>query len=226
MNTGLQDAYNLAWKVALVLRSRADGALLDTYEMERRPVAQRLLRTTDRAFRLVVSDTWLAGLIRTRILARIAAFAMTRERVRRLAFRTVSQIGIRYRRSGLSQTLPGLPETAPRAGDRFPWLRLRLRADQPSEDLFATLDDTRFHLLVIGQPIPQDPAPGLGELLQAHEIPHDQENARELARAGIPALAYYLLRPDGHIGLAGTRLEVGTLRQYLGERCIRAEAGR
>ena len=40
MNTGLQDAYNLAWKLALVVRGRADAALLDTYEQERVPVAQ------------------------------------------------------------------------------------------------------------------------------------------------------------------------------------------
>ena len=50
MNTGLQDAYNLAWKLALVVQGRADAALLDTYEQERIPVAQRLLETTDRAF--------------------------------------------------------------------------------------------------------------------------------------------------------------------------------
>ena len=96
MNTGLQDAYNLAWKLALVIKGRADAALLDSYEQERMPVAQRLLRTTDRAFQLVVSDGWLAGMFRTRIMARLAARAMTVERVRRLAFRTISQIGIRY----------------------------------------------------------------------------------------------------------------------------------
>lgn len=226
MNTGLQDAYNLAWKLALVLAGRADGALLDTYEMERRPVAQRLLRTTDRAFMLVVSDTWLAEMIRTRILARIAAFVMTRERVRRFAFRTISQIGIRYRRSSLSQTLPGVPERVPRAGDRFPWLQLALRENGPIEDLFAQLDDTRFNLLVIGQPAPRDAAPGLGDLLQTREIPGTEHNVREFARAGIAGPAYYLLRPDGHVGLAGTRLDVDTIRRYLARRCIRAQPGR
>src|SRR6266511_5952354 len=80
MNTGLQDAYNLAWKLALVVNGHAEAALLDSYEAERIPVAQRLLTTTDRAFVLVVSDSWLAGLFRTRILARIVAFAMTFER--------------------------------------------------------------------------------------------------------------------------------------------------
>ena len=93
MNTGLQDAYNLAWKLALVVSGRAAGTLLDSYELERIPVAERLLRTTDQAFSLIVSDRWLAGLFRTRVLARILAFAMRRDRTRKLAFRTISQIG-------------------------------------------------------------------------------------------------------------------------------------
>lgn len=226
MNTGLQDAYNLAWKLALVTCSRADAALLDTYEMERRPVAQRLLRTTDRAFRLVVSDSWLAGLIRTRVLARIAAFAMARERVRRLAFRTISQIGIRYRRSPLSQTLPGMPANAPRGGDRFPWLKLALKEDGPVEDLFERLDDTCFNLIVIGQPAPQVAAPGLGGLLRTHELADTEHNERELARAGIAGPAFYLLRPDGHVGLAGTRVDVEVIQRYLAQRSIRAQPGR
>src|SRR5207244_875365 len=153
MNTGLQDAYNLGWKLALVLSGGAGEAVLDTYEDERMPVAQRLLATTDRAFSLVVSDNTLAGFFRTRIVARIMALAMRLDRIRKLVFRTISQIGIRYRSSPLSETLPGLPDAAPRAGDRFPWLRLKLSADGPAEDLFRKLDDTRFNLIVIGQPV-------------------------------------------------------------------------
>ena len=73
------------------------------------------------------------------------------ERVRKLAFRTISQIGIRYRKSALSESLPGLPESAPRAGDRFPWLRLKFNIDGPVEDLYEKLDDMGFNLLVFGQ---------------------------------------------------------------------------
>src|SRR5229473_650865 len=177
MNTGLQDAYNLGWKLALVVKGHADAALLDTYEAERIPVAQRLLATTDRAFMLVVSDSWLAGLFRTRILARIVAFAMRFERPKQLAFRTVSQTGIAYRESPLSKMLPGLPDGAPRAGDRFPWLRLRFQANGPVEDLFQKLDDTRYNLIVIGQPAPSEETSGLGDLLSTHLIPDDAHNA-------------------------------------------------
>ena len=218
MNTGLQDSYNLAWKLALVAGGRADEALLDTYEAERVPVAERLLETTDQAFSLIVSDRWLAGIFRTRILAKILAFAMTRDRIRTLAFRTISQIGIRYRKSRLSETLPGLPDDGPRAGDRFPWLRLKLSPDGPAEDLFARLDDTRFNLIVIGQPaLPGDPVE-LSGLMLTHQIPDDPINDRELAHVGIPKPSFYLLRPDGHVGLAGTRLESAAVTRYLAER--------
>ena len=223
MNTGLQDAYNLAWKLALVVKGRANMALLDTYEAERKPVAQRLLRTTDQAFALLVSDSWVAGIFRTQIVARIAAFVMTVERIRKLAFRTLSQTGIRYRGSSLSRNLPRLPEGAPQAGDRFPWLRLRFTTDGPVEDLFQKLDDTRFNLLLVGQPAPVAGALGLGGLLRTLVIPSDPVNDGELARAGISGPACYLLRPDGHVGLAGSRMEADAVKRYLAECHIRFE---
>ncbi len=213
MNTGLQDAYNLAWKLALVVGARAEPRLLDSYEEERVPVARRLLKTTDRAFMVVVNDGWLVSMLRTQVIARVAAFALGLAPVRRFVFRVVSQIGIHYRDRTLSQSAPGLPDAAPRAGDRFPWLQLKLSAEGPVEDLFRSLDDLRFHLLVAGQP-----APAAGDLVQVHAIPSDPANDAELARAGIPATCFYLLRPDGHIGLCGVRFDAGLLKQYFSAR--------
>jgi 2-polyprenyl-6-methoxyphenol hydroxylase-like FAD-dependent oxidoreductase len=217
MNTGLQDAYNLAWKLALVVSKQADDALLDSYEAERQPVAHRLLATTDRAFRFVVTDSWLSSVFRTRIFPNAAALAMRLKKVRRAAFQTVSQIGIGYRQSPLSRTLPGVSEEAPRAGDRFPWLQLQFQPGGTSEDLFKKLDDTRFNLIVIGQPAPSAESFGLGDLLQVHSIPSSAENAKALASVSISGPAYYLLRPDGHVGLAGSRLEASAVSSWIAE---------
>jgi 2-polyprenyl-6-methoxyphenol hydroxylase-like FAD-dependent oxidoreductase len=214
MNTGLQDAHNLAWKLALVISERADPALLDSYEAERGPVAHRLLETTDRAFRILVSDNWLAGIFRTRIVTTVAALAMTRQRARRLAFMTLSQIGISYRQSPLAQTLDGLDAKGPKAGDRFPWLRLRFRKDEPREDLFQRLDDRHFSLLVIGQPLPPTGSLPSEDWLQLHVVTSDPENERELALASITGPAYYLIRPDGHIALAGRTVDAAAVGHW------------
>lgn len=214
MNTGLQDAYNLAWKLALVVNGQANEKLLDSYEAERLPVARRLLSTTDRAFTLLVSEHWLAGLFRTRILAKIAAFAMTFERSKRIAFQTVSQTGISYRQSPLSQTLAGLPASASVAGDRFPWLQLKFQIDGLVEDLFQKMDDTRYNLIVIGQSAPEETLK-LDGLVTTLVIPDDAHNTQELARVGISEPAFYLVRPDGHIGLSGVHLNISTVREYL-----------
>jgi hypothetical protein len=143
---------------------------------------------------------------------------MTIERVRRLAFRTISQIGIRYRRSRLSLTLAGLPDGAPVGGERFPWLQLKTAPGGAAEDLFDKLDDTRFNLLVIGQPAPS--AGALGALVSIYAVPGDAGNAAELARAGIKGAAFYLVRPDGFVGLAGSRLDLETVKRYLTERLV------
>ena len=132
---------------------QAMRALLDSYEEERMPVARRLLETTDRAFRLVVSDNWFAGLLRTQVLARVAAFAMGLKRCSGSRFapspRSASTIAQARCRN---QRRPA--RSAPRAGDRFPWLQLKLAENGPVEDLFRKFDDLRFHLFVAGQPVP------------------------------------------------------------------------
>ena len=218
MNTGLQDAYNLAWKLALVAAGKADAALLDSYEAERLPVAQRLLNSTDRGFKMIVSDNPVAGLMRTQVIARIASFAMSLKRVQLAAFLTVSQTGINYRTSALSFSLDRMPAEAPQAGDRFPWLKLKRRPGGAAEDLFQALDDTRFHLLAFGQSAPREGLPMLGDLLGIHAIPDDPINDAELARAKIPSPSFYLLRPDGHVGLCGSSLDEGAIARYLADR--------
>lgn len=225
MNTGLQDAYNLAWKLALVIAQRADPSLLDSYQAERMPVAHRLLETTDRAFKFVVNNTWLVGMLRTYVLPRVAALVMKSETVKTMAFPTLSQIGISYRESPLSRSLPGVGERAPRAGDRFPWLQIALEPNGPNEDLFEQLDDTRFNAIVIGQPAPSAESLGLGDLVRVHAIPTTGDNSTALTAKSIATPSYYLLRPDGHIGLAGTQLDVAEVKRWLADNHLHLENG-
>ena len=224
MNTGLQDAYNLAWKLALVARGEADAALLDSFEAERMPVAHTLLHSTDRAFTTVVSDSWLARVMRTRVIANVASLAMRRDRIKQLAFRTISQIGIQYRASPLSRSLAGLGGHGPQAGDRFPWLQLKFRNDGPVEDFFQRLDDRHFNLVVVGQPEPVQVARVVGDLMRTHTIPANPFNQRALSNAHIHGPCFYLLRPDGYIGLCGTHLDGTQVADYLADIHMRGEA--
>jgi 2-polyprenyl-6-methoxyphenol hydroxylase-like FAD-dependent oxidoreductase len=224
MNTGLQDAYNLAWKLALTVKDRASDSLLETYDQERRAIAQNLLRSTDRAFSLIVSDSWFAGFFRTRIFARLVAFAMRFARTREAAFRTLSQIGVRYRASSLSQMLADTAPTAPRAGDRFPWLRLKFRSDARAEDLFERLDDRCFNLIVIGQALPQPATDSAMEAFAVHIVLDDSANDEVLKRTGIATPSYFVLRPDGYIALSGGRLRLEDIDHYFAAREIRLQS--
>jgi 2-polyprenyl-6-methoxyphenol hydroxylase-like FAD-dependent oxidoreductase len=226
MNTGLQDAYNLAWKLALVLSGRAPAALLDTYEGERLPVAERLLSTTDSLFSIIVSDTTLAGLFRTYVMPRMLAVGMGIDRIRKTFFRSVAQIGIRYRTSSLSVTPQGWPEKAPRGGDRFPWLKVRLSAGGAAEDIFDKLDDTKFNLIAIGQAGLSSLPVDVGGLVQTLTVVSGPENDQELQRAHVPQPSFFLLRPDCYIGLCGARLETEEVRRYLSERAGLVSASR
>ena len=99
MNTGIQDAWNLGWKLALVTRGVADDALLDSYDAERRPVGGFVVRFTDRAFSVATSTNPLLRALRTRLVPRVLPLALRLDRAVASGFRTVSQLDISYRHS-------------------------------------------------------------------------------------------------------------------------------
>src|SRR6185369_8193170 len=103
MNTGIGDAYNLGWKLALVVKGSASEELLDTYNEERLANAQRLLESTDRMFEFAAGSHWLMSFIRTTIFPPVAGFVASLETFSKRIFPLISQIGINYRNASLSQ---------------------------------------------------------------------------------------------------------------------------
>src|ERR671910_2865704 len=93
MNTGIQDAANLAWKLALVVRGRAPGSLLDAYEPERRPVARGVVSTTDRLTRLATVRSPLLRRLRNALIP-IAGRA---GRLPRRLAENLSELDVAYR---------------------------------------------------------------------------------------------------------------------------------
>ena len=194
---------------------RADAALLDSYEAERIPVARAAAAdTTDRAFRLVVSDSWLAGLLRTEVhRADRRRFAMRVERG--AAVRVPHDLADRH-------PLPAEPAVADagRPARRRAARRRSLpvaagsgsRRTARSRICSRRLDDTRFNLILIGNGAKGVPADWP---IEVHEVPEVPNNFAAMARAGIRAPCYFLLRPDGYIGLAGVQLRDGDIQGYL-----------
>jgi hypothetical protein len=230
MNTGMQDAWNLGWKLALVLRGAARAALLDTYEAERWPVGHALLRGTDRIFGLftrAMSSNAAVAWLRRVVLPRIVPLAIGGERLRTFAFRFVSEIGIEYRDSTLAtEGTPALTD-GPRAGERLP--DAPVRVDGRESTLQREVVGACFTLLVAlraeGAPRAEDADNDRGR----GALPSDLFRVRRLVssaasastaddlidesgvafeRLGARDAAVYLVRPDGYVAYrcAGTEL--------------------
>jgi 2-polyprenyl-6-methoxyphenol hydroxylase-like FAD-dependent oxidoreductase len=120
MNTGIQDAVNLGWKLALVCHGEASPALLDSYQAERMPVARSVVSATDRGFRVVTARIPVLRGLRTRLVPRLAALVLRSRLIRRAGFRVLSELSLRYRAGPLSVEGRPSPPTGPRAGERFP----------------------------------------------------------------------------------------------------------
>lgn len=195
MNTGIQDAYNLAWKMALVLEGKADEKLLGTYNEERLENAENLLRTTDRFFNLVASPEPILAYLRTHVFPFIAGAAFSIDAVKKFIFPRVSQIGINYRSGSLSDTQGNF---AVKAGDRMPYLTVE------GASIYDLLRAPKFHLLTFFDGA--GAAPNLDAalpdayraLLDFHVVPLYPEIAKIF---GAKKSFAVLLRPDNYIGL-------------------------
>ena len=101
------------------------------------------------------------------------------------------------------------------------WTRGRWAARLPFGEIGRGLSPYP-HLLSLGQ---DDNEKLLGELLRLHDVAEDPANDAELARFGIPRPSFHLLRPDGHVGLAGARLRPEAAARYVRERLHLAVRG-
>lgn len=210
MNTGIGDALNLAWKLAAVVRGDARHALLDTYEAERRPVAQSVLDVSDRVFRLQASTGRVVSALRVLALPIVPALLGLTDRGRRLAFSMLSQIGVTYRDA---ETTPPTRIGRVAAGDRLPYV--------PLGDGRTThhLVDGRTHTALV-----IDGGPSLLAATRA-AVAAIRLPVTVVARPGSHALrdaldsdgpAVLLVRPDGHVGaVAGG--DLSPLRVHLAE---------
>jgi 2-polyprenyl-6-methoxyphenol hydroxylase-like FAD-dependent oxidoreductase len=209
MNTGIGDAVNLAWKLAAVLDGGASESLLDTYEPERIGFARGLVATTDRVFAFVTNRGPIAWRLRTGLLPLLAPLLIRLPGVRAFLFRTVSQIGVSYRDSPLSEGSTGFVK----GGDRLPWVETG-----PEEDNFAPLTSMSWQVHVYGEP-----RRGMAEACAELRLPICAFAwTPGMGRAGLARGALYLVRPDGYVAVADPDSDADRLRRYFLDRGLQA----
>ena len=225
MNTGLQDAFNLAWKLALVSQGKAKDTLLDTYNGERIPIAQTLVRTTDRVFNLVTSQGPLMKGVRMHVIPvlmqTIVPLAQKQQFLREAGFKTISEIGIHYQQSELSQEDPSsqFPKHAPKPGERVPYLP----ATEHSPGTQDMVKGTQFHFVLFSgeetpaeaQQISKKLQAEYPELIEFDEIQLSNETQGLYEKFGIKKQGYYFVRPDGHIAYRSASLDTQNFSTYL-----------
>ncbi|WP_345949496.1 FAD-dependent monooxygenase [Mucilaginibacter sp. PAMB04274] len=222
MNTGLQDAYNLAWKLAGIINKRLKAEVLNTYATERMPVARNLLKTTDRAFKMVMSRNLMAGLFKKFILPLVLKRAWLNQKSRFEFFKRISQTDISYQHSSLSLHLSQLKTI--KAGDRLPYLKLYDEKKQQETDLHAWCSKPGFTLITMG-PLQELYVFSLAKWITQNyngwlnffHLPPSVKNqqvfdAFEIRTGQSKAI---IIRPDMHIGLVNDVVDLEMMKNYL-----------
>jgi 2-polyprenyl-6-methoxyphenol hydroxylase-like FAD-dependent oxidoreductase len=183
LNTGVQDAVNLGWKLAQVVHGTSPASLLDTYHRERHPVGARVLRQTLAATALNRGDE------RTNALREAVADLLVLDEPRRRHAAMMSALDVRY----------DLGEGHPLLGRRMP--DLDLTTEHGPRRAFTLLHDARPVLLDLGPPGALDVTPWAHRV---RRVAARYEGAWELPALGaVAAPTAVLIRPDGHVAWVG-----------------------
>lgn len=220
--TGIQDATNLAWKLAAVLRAGAPDALLDTYDEERKPIARAVLRGTSTASNLVFAMNPLLRFVRERLVFPVLRTGFVQRRI----IGNASQLEVNYRGRSLAVNFDkAFSGVRVQAGDRAP------------DVLFKRGDEkvTLFRLLgTFGMLALFGPGQNSHRITAALEALHIRSFIVSTQSAGTLPDQYledfyadfarlygaqgpflYLLRPDGHVTLFQHQAEAAALATHL-----------
>ncbi|MBN9416253.1 MAG: FAD-dependent monooxygenase [Candidatus Eremiobacteraeota bacterium] len=241
MNTGMQDAFNLGWKLALIEKGKiAAEPFLDSYSLERQPIGASVVQQTSRARKAITLRNPLAKGLRNALLSFAASFEFVRHKIAEQA----SELAVRYPKSPLNREVhPGnaawLLGHGVHPGDRAP--DGHLLKDENEAHLFGLMSDTRFHLLVLSGLAPGEANPAalecarwandeLHQLVGVHWIgfdPHHlpsqlpsawwDEGSLIHKRYGAVEATLYLVRPDGYVAFRSQPAVRADLEKYLAD---------
>lgn len=232
MNTGIQDAFNLAWKLGLVQRGEAADALLDSYSAERHAVGQKVLKNAEVMTRAATLRHPVAQYLRNKL----AAFLTSQEIVQHRMTAQLGELDINYRKSPLSQehkkdlTVFSPLNPGVRPGDRVPDGEL-VAEDGSEVHLFDLLKGNGSHLLLFSgvnhteqsedwmSTIEREVKSRWPEHVHVIRIGpgayHDREQMLHKAFAASSDTIYWV-RPDLYVGYRSQPADMRSLLEYLG----------
>jgi 2-polyprenyl-6-methoxyphenol hydroxylase-like FAD-dependent oxidoreductase len=158
MNTGVQDSANLAWKIASVLRGHASANLLDSYELERKPIAKWVLSTSDGMFQQITTQLSRAKIIARRLFLK-TIFSLIPPTALPPKFLLNAFFGLSqsYADNGTCRQIGTAPPRGSiRAGDRLPDLECKdlLSASSPNVftlELLSSPPYTALHVMLVAE---------------------------------------------------------------------------
>jgi 2-polyprenyl-6-methoxyphenol hydroxylase-like FAD-dependent oxidoreductase len=236
ITTGVQDAYNLAWKLDMVLRGAAPASLLNTYTEERLPVVRSVLKTTDQTASMFLAHSRVRRLLRDRVvLPLLRSRAMQKRLTRRM-----SQLDQNYRGSSLSvhQDTGLLKRARVRAGDRTPDVVFRDARSGAETSLFTLLGRSRMIALFGSDEDStgtRDRPVRIERLMETFRrlgvqsslvMPGSAQQSRDglidisgdfYRLYGMRGEFLYLIRPDGYVGLFQRPIDERALQAYMAE---------
>jgi 3-(3-hydroxy-phenyl)propionate hydroxylase len=205
LNTGVQDAVNLGWKLAQVVKETSPESLLDTYHAERHPVAARVLRNTMAQTALLRPDERIKALRDT--VSELLSMDEPRKRIAAM----MSGLDIHY----------DLGEGHPLLGRRMPDLEV-VTANGPLR-VFTLLHDAHAVLLNLGKPWGFDVSPWAHRVLAIHAKYAGNWELPVLGAVTAPTAV--LIRPDGYVAWVGDGTDTGlrdALTTWFGSPSVRS----
>jgi len=223
MNTGLQDAYNIAWKLALVITAQARENILDTYQQERLPFARQLVKTTDRAFGITVSRNFFIKKMRMYVAPKILSIVLNVNFIARFIFKNISQIGMSYPNSllSLNATHGSFASNAPKPGERIPYLEFK-NISGKTQTIQQMVRGSSLQLFLFSRDIEEidmqlmcQVAKKYGQIITVESVPLIPDNENLYKSLGIKNNGCYLVRPDFHIAYRSAGFNAKHFENYL-----------
>jgi 2-polyprenyl-6-methoxyphenol hydroxylase-like FAD-dependent oxidoreductase len=222
MNTGLQDATNLAWKLAFVLKYGAPKTLLETYQTERQRIGEVLLKTTDKIFGIMTKRNVIFSKLRLYLFPIVMSLLTRSTKFNNLFFRFMSELGVRYHENPFvlenTQSADAKFLSAPQAGCRAP------DAPYGISTLFELFREKPCNILLFQAQAEQTPEQEKQilaleklhpEMIALHKLVKSPTVKVIFDRYGITSSGVYFIRPDGYIGFRAFGTELESLLQYL-----------